>query len=519
MISRDAARRVAVQVDYAYERGQLAAPYRPSRRYPELGPVVVSGVTNGTYDAVRNLLRMWNAEDGDYQNTGFSPLSMHIEPGMRVAIKPNLVVHTHPDGDAAMRGTVTDAAVLRAVLDYVGLALRGSGTITIAESPIRETDFDAVVHWTGLDRVLDDIASTWGIHVELVDVRDQTVADPRTFHQSLRMREQQGDSRGSVRVDLSRYSAFEAIGHARMDRLRSTAAAGRNETHNQHRPGRHVYELSRSILDADAIISIPKLKTHKKAGITGAMKIFVGAIVRKEWLPHHRRGAPSAGGDEFAENIERNLKLREWAKDLHLQTRLGRWLVNPGIWLYRQAIKDTVFDIARVRDRSPMTNGGWSGNDTCWRMVHDIYRAVLYAGSDGALRPNRQRLPLTIVDGLVAGEGDGPLRPDPRNAGILMMGFDAPWIDYMATLLMGYDPEKIPQIARAVDPQESLPLTNLRKADIELYCSPRELTGDLTNSRPARHPFVPPAGWAKHLIGDEMFEIAMRRQGKFSRDY
>jgi hypothetical protein len=417
-----------------------------------------------------------------------------------------------------MYGTVTDGAVLRVVLDYVALALRGSGTITIAESPIRMTDFDTVVRWTGLDRVLDDIASTWGVHVELIDVRDQIVADPKTFYTSLRVRQQGGDPRGSLQVDLATHSAFEAVGDS-MHRLRSTAAVGRNEARDQHQPGRHVYELSRSILDADAIISVPKLKTHKKAGITGAMKIFVGAVVRKEWLPHHRRGAPSAGGDEFADDIDPNLKLRHWASDFHMQSRFGKWIVNPGVWLYQHTIKGTAFDIARVRHQSPMVDGGWSGNDTCWRMVHDLYRAVLYADGDGIFRSARRRLPLTIMDGLIAGEGDGPLKPDPRNAGILMMGFDAPWLDYFAALLMGYDPAKIPQISRALDPNAPSPLTSLRKEEISLRCEPADLTDRLTRGIPAPNPFIPPAGWARHLVGEEMFELAMSRQSGGSLDY
>jgi uncharacterized protein (DUF362 family) len=396
MIPPDLQRRIAVRLDSAYARGPLMPPYRPAQRYPELGPVAVSGTPNGTYDAVRDLFRLWRAGGLGPTDSDFSPLSAIVEPGMRVAIKPNLVLHTHPGGDAGLQGTVTDGAVLRVVLDYVALALRGSGTITIAESPIRMTDFGAVVRWTGLDRVLDDVTSTWGVNVELIDVRDQTVDDPATFHTSLRVRQQRGDPRGSVRVDLGTHSAFEAVGRS-MDRLRSTAAVGRNEARDQHRPGRHLYELSRSILDADAIITVPKLKTHKKAGITGAMKIFVGAVVRKEWLPHHRRGAPSVGGDEFAEDIDTNLKLREWAGDLHYQTPLGRWIVNPGIWLYRHTIKGTRFDVARVRHPSPMVAGGWFGNDTCWRMVHDLYRAVLYADSDGRLGSSRRRLPLAIV--------------------------------------------------------------------------------------------------------------------------
>src|SRR5262249_51801329 len=155
----------------------------------------------------------------------------------------------------------------------------------------------------GLDLVLDDISSTWKVAVEMIDIRDQVVADSHTFHASLSVRHQAGDPRGGVQIDLADQSAFEAIRDS-MHRLRSTAAVGRNEAGAQHQPGRHIYEFSRSVLDADAIVSVPKLKTHKKAGITGAMKNFVGAVIRKEWLPHHRRGAPSVGGDEFADEID-----------------------------------------------------------------------------------------------------------------------------------------------------------------------------------------------------------------------
>jgi hypothetical protein len=152
-------------------------------------------------------------------------------------------------------------------------------------------------------------------------------------------------------------------------------------------------------------------------------------------------------------------------------------------------------------------------------MIHDLYRAVLYADVDGRLGSDRHRLPLTIIDGLVAGEGDGPLRPDPRNTGLLMMGFDAPWLDYFATLLMGYDPMKIPQISHALDLDAPLPLTTLRKGDIELCCEPADLTDCLARGIPASDPFVPPAGWARHLIGEEMFQFAVKRQYKESLDY
>jgi hypothetical protein len=321
---------------------------------------------------------------------------------MRVAIKPHLVLHTHPTGNSAIYGTVTDGAVLRVVLGYIALALRGSRTMTLAESPIRITDFDAPVRWTRLDRVLEDVALTWGVDIELIDLRDQTVADPLGFHSSRSVSPSAQDPRGRVRVNLGSRSALD-IGDS-MQRCRRTAAVGRNKAYHPHESGRHLYELSNSILHRDSIISVPKFETHKQPAISGAMKNFVGAVARKEWLPRHRRGAPSAGRDDLLDDIDPNLKLREWATDRQLQSRFRRWIVDLGGWRYRHTVKGTVLDVAPVRHQSPMVDGGWFGNDTCWPLVHYCYRAV--PDAEGMLRPDLRPRPLTIIDGVVAGDGD-----------------------------------------------------------------------------------------------------------------
>lgn len=512
--------RVAVWEAGAYPREALRAPYRPATSYPELAPVGVDdGKRNSTYDAVRSLLFLWAGLDAAQATTRSSPLETVIQPGMRIAIKPNLVLHKHPMGDEGLRATVTDAAVIRPVLDYVAKALRGDGMITVADSPLRMTDFAALVTWMGLDRILEDVARTWNIDVELLDLRDQTVADEASFGHNLQVRVLPGDPRGGLDIDLGRHSALEAF-HDSMSRLRSTAAVGSNEAGDvHHRPGHHQYHMARSVLDADLIISMPKLKTHKKAGVTCGIKNYVGSVIRKEWLPHHRKGSPSSGGDEYADSVSPRLKLRERAKDFHLQSRIGKTLLSPVKWMYRRTIQNTPLDFMYARDQGRTINGGWSGNDTCWRMVHDLYRAVLYAGSEGTLCQSPQRQQLTIVDGLIAGEGDGPLVPSPRQAGVLMAGADAVWVDYFATLIMGYDPLKIPQIARAVDRTGEYPLTALERDDVRLLCSSDDLRIQLSHDGPSGDAFVPPIGWARLLAGEEMYQRAVKQQSCHSFDY
>ena len=57
-----------------------------------------------------------------------------------------------------------------------------------------------------------------------------------------------------------------------------------------HSRGTHQYLVARDVIDADVVINLPKLKTHKKAGLTGALKNMVGINGHKEYLPHHRKG-------------------------------------------------------------------------------------------------------------------------------------------------------------------------------------------------------------------------------------
>jgi hypothetical protein len=53
------------------------------------------------------------------------------------------------------------------------------------------------------------------------------------------------------------------------------------------------------VLSADLVVNLPKLKTHKKTGVTLALKNLVGINGDKNWLPHHSQGSVEKGGDEY----------------------------------------------------------------------------------------------------------------------------------------------------------------------------------------------------------------------------
>ncbi|MEI8259581.1 MAG: DUF362 domain-containing protein, partial [Deltaproteobacteria bacterium] len=93
--------------------------------------------------------------------------------------------------------------------------------------------------------------------------------------------------------------------------------------------------------------------------------------------------------------------------------------------------------------------GAWHGNDTAWRMSLDLARIALYADPPGTMQDTPQRTVLSIIDGIVAGEGEGPLSPEAVKAGALIFSDDLVKADWLACKLMGHDPEKIPLVREA----------------------------------------------------------------------
>jgi uncharacterized protein (DUF362 family) len=114
-----------------------------------------------------------------------------------------------------------------------------------------------------------------------------------------------------------------------------------------------------SVLDADLVVSMPKLKTHHWAGMTCSMKNFFGVV-------------PGA--------------VYGWPKNI----------------LHFNGIDASILDI------------------------------------NATIRPG-----LSIVDGIVGMEGDGPIMGTARPVGFLAMGQDLPAVDATCARVMGIDPSKV----------------------------------------------------------------------------
>ncbi len=162
---------------------------------------------------------------------------------------------------------------------------------------------------------------------------------------------------------------------------------------------------------ADVIIDIAKLKTHKKTGVTLCLKNMVGVNWPAQLPSPLLLWAADHGGDEFPPGEPWELESRADAIRLY-----KRVLAGAGAKAGTLATTLQTWRRARLRGHgSGVRSGNWFGNNTAWRMVLDVNKALV--GFDAEGRRDSPLRMLCLVDGIVGGEGDGPSDPDAVIAG------------------------------------------------------------------------------------------------------
>lgn len=213
-----------------------------------------------------------------------------------------------------------------------------------------------------------------------------------------------------------------------------------------HRKGMHKYCLTKEVFDCDTIITIPKIKTHQKAGLTNSLKILVGINGDKDYLPHHRIGAIGHGGDCYKgwHPLRRMSELVLDKANRHRGDHFYRPLSYLSAALWRLSFPKPSQNLA----------AGWYGNDTVWRMVLDLNHIAIYGRRDGTITEKKQRTIYTLCDGIIGGQGNGPLSPDPLPLGILAFSNDSFAMDEVAGLLFKLNMDKIPLLHYACKTNE-----------------------------------------------------------------
>jgi uncharacterized protein (DUF362 family) len=481
-----------VALAWGAARYDAPPPFSPGTEWPEYQRVAndVGVSPNSAYGTVRESFRLLGLDAERYGTAAWNPLAPWIRPGDTVVLKPNLVRDFREsdagDGDCL----ITHGAVIRAVLDYAYIALGGRGRLVVADAPQNDADFGRIRQITGLDFIADFYLQKVGFPLEVYDLRPE--AAQKVHGVIVGHRQLAGDPAGYVRVDLGRHSAFHEIEHL-CSRLYGSEYA-RAELVEHHRAGRHEYLVARTVLDADCVISLPKLKTHKKVGLTVNLKNLVGINGNKNWLPHHREGTPAQGGDQF--NRDGRLHRMERAvmtvfrQCFPLLGPLRPLVAAPIKALGRTAFGDTNIDTVR--------SGNWHGNDTTWRMVLDLNRLLLYADAAGTLQSNPVRRFLSVVDGIVGGEGNGPLDTRPRPAGLVVTGTNPVAVDLACARLMGFDRLKIPMLTRALAPHP-FSLADFGDTDIVARSNDPAYDGPLAHISGPQLAFTPHFGWRGHV--------------------
>jgi uncharacterized protein (DUF362 family) len=417
-----------------------------------------------------------------------------LAPFRTVLLKPNWVKESHIKRPEEWEQVITHPAVISAVVEELVRNLAPGSKIIITDGPQTDSSFEKIIvrypveHWK-------KTAAEKGITLEILDLRDDEWIQENDIITS--RRKLPGDPKGSTEVNL-KGGLSEFHGHRKSSRGYYGADYNLKETNRAHDGVNNLYRVSRTVIEADMFINLPKLKTHKKAGITCCLKNLVGINTYKNFLPHHSEGGPSENGDQFPGN-----NFNAAVEGPFLAFAKQHILRNPSLAKLIRPFSKTgraVFG----KTENTVRSGNWYGNDTLWRMTLDLNKVLLYANPDGSLREaswvNAKKY-IGIVDGIIAGEGNGPLTPDAVNLGYIIAGTNPVAIDAVCATLMGFDPLKVPAILHAFDikhyPVCDFPFESITAVIEDTEYGIRSIPGQYIRS------FKPHFGWIGHIESGE----------------
>lgn len=459
-------------------------PFHPERGYPEYPfSQELTQERNDVYAMVRDVFREMELDAGYFGTPQWNPLGTFIKPGMTVVLKPNLVQDRHYRG-GDMDCLITHGSMVRAVMDYVYIALHGSGKVIMGDAPVLSTVFDKAVEKARLNEVIAFYKEQKLPGFEVFDFRKVVGRLDDRFHVT-GWDECRGDPHGTVQFDLGSDSMLEPIAkYAKLFRLPHYRVG---DTEQYHSSSYNKFVVARSVIDAQVVINMPKMKTHCKAGMTGALKNFVGMVAVRHCYTNYRKGSPEHHGDEYpypsaiktiSDAIERKVDGLQAGPARSLLTLAHR--VNERI--------RNMLGIDGIRD------GAWSGNDTVWRAIVDLVRIARYGKTDGTMSSDPQRILFTIMDGIIAGEGEGPLESQSIHANCLIAGVDPIAVDAVTSKLMGFDFRKVPVIKNGAE-LTTWPLLDGKLDEITCRINGSETNINNVNGILECGPFKPARGW------------------------
>lgn len=483
-------------------------PYHPNKLYPEypFDEKYVDKSFEGcdAYEAVRNLFYLLGYDKENYGTRKWNPLGHLIKPGYNVVLKPNFVLH-YNEGGYDIYASLTHPSIIRAVADYCFIALKGQGNLVIAEAPQMNCELDKIEEIMKLSSIFNFYKENSNIDFKLIDIRKLTCKfdyDKGYFPSDSFVVNENADPLGYEIIDLGEDSYLHNL--RGLENLYG-ADYDRKFTVMNHSNGVHKYCVSKTVLSADTVICLPKLKTHKKVGVTLNIKLLVGINGDKNYLAHYRIGTPDQNGDEFPPSEKADIKLyRKFVRFFSDYFFAKRSRFGDKLFLLIKSVAQPTLNFLRTKKiiappeaQDRIYGGNWYGNDTAWRMALDLARIFIYADSNGQMRNEPQRNILSIVDGIIAGEGDGPMSPEPKKIGTLIGGENILAVDTAASTLMGFDYKKIKMIKFGWE-EKKYPLVFFNPECTKVISNDNSIDGkDVVSCE--KYKFKPHPNWKGHI--------------------
>ena len=421
-----------------------------------------------------------SAENLGWSEDGRGAFGKTIKKGAKVLVKPNFVLHKN-QGSGGLTPLITHPSIIKAVVAEVLKA--NPAQIIVGDAPVQSCDFDALLREAQLDE--------WAANLQKSDTRFKGIIDfRRTVSKSV------GGVRAAEenRRAMENFVLFNLGADSLLEPLTSDKNSFRVTSYDPrlmaktHSPRNHQYLVAREAIEADVVINLPKLKTHRKAGITNALKNLVGINGNKEFLPHHRIGGAGDGGDCYPDRdlVKRGLEtIFDWRN----------MTTSPAKVKVLQSVGTQFERLMRLRGDEIGIEGAWSGNETVPRMCLDLNRVLLYGKPDASFGDEIQRRVLHISDAVIAGQGDGPLASDELPLGLILAGENAAAMDWTGAFLLGYDALKIPLLTHSLE-DFRWRIADFQTDDIELlgdWAAGQTAANliELARNRQVTHP----AGW------------------------
>jgi hypothetical protein len=370
--------------------------------------------------------------------------------GRKILLKPSWVKHS---------SVITDEICLRSndnfLLATLEIILRNRpSSVIIGDAPIQGCKWDEVITGNLLGRI-DELSKKNEVPVQIKDFRRATFSPANN-----KLKTDLKPLSDYVIFDVKDKSYLEAITEKGRNRFRVTNY-NPLKLEDSHKLGTHTYCLTKELFEADVIIS----------GLNGD----------KDFLPHHRLGGTGFGGDCYpGKNYLR------YYSELALDRANGqRGEIAYFLWT---KVASLLWNLSFPKAVHTL-EAGWYGNDTTWRMVMDINLIAFYGKPDGTLTDKRQREIFSLCDGVITGQGNGPLRPKPLPLGIVSFSNNPAVNDIGMATLMGFDYRKFPLLTEAAK--------LFSVDDCKVFLNSKQIT--LANLQEFSIKTDPPQGWKSYL--------------------